>query len=116
MPPIIAGWKEYADFPGWGLRRVKVKLDIVPSGADQIDDGCQVRHPETTGEERFDEEYAAKLMVDKYTASKDGKTVTAVTDTGVGATTTYLYATGDTVFSVNDVTASQANKIFAALP
>ena len=25
--PIQAGWKEYADFPGWGLRRVKVKLD-----------------------------------------------------------------------------------------
>jgi hypothetical protein len=22
-----AGWKEYADFPDWGLRRVKVKLD-----------------------------------------------------------------------------------------
>jgi hypothetical protein len=27
MPPITAGWKEYADFPAWGLRRVKVKLD-----------------------------------------------------------------------------------------
>jgi hypothetical protein len=27
MPPITAGWKEYADFPDWGLRRVKVKLD-----------------------------------------------------------------------------------------
>lgn len=27
-PPVtIAGWKEYADFPDWGLRRVKVKLD-----------------------------------------------------------------------------------------
>src|SRR5215211_5417504 len=25
--PIQAGWKEFADFPGWGLRRVKVKLD-----------------------------------------------------------------------------------------
>ena len=25
--PITAGWKEYADFPAWGLRRVKVKLD-----------------------------------------------------------------------------------------
>jgi hypothetical protein len=25
--PITAGWKEFADFPGWGLRRVKVKLD-----------------------------------------------------------------------------------------
>lgn len=25
--PITAGWKEYADFPSWGLRRVKVKLD-----------------------------------------------------------------------------------------
>jgi hypothetical protein len=25
--PIVAGWKEYADFPEWGLRRVKVKLD-----------------------------------------------------------------------------------------
>src|SRR5262245_10196852 len=21
------GWKEYVDFPGWGLRRVKVKVD-----------------------------------------------------------------------------------------
>ena len=27
MTPITAGWKEYADFPEWGLRRVKVKLD-----------------------------------------------------------------------------------------
>ncbi len=28
MPPTVtAGWKEYADFPEWGLRRVKVKLD-----------------------------------------------------------------------------------------
>ena len=27
MPPITAGWKEYADFPDWDLRRVKVKLD-----------------------------------------------------------------------------------------
>jgi hypothetical protein len=27
MSPLVAGWKEYADFPGWGLRRVKVKLD-----------------------------------------------------------------------------------------
>ena len=25
--PITAGWKEYADFPAWKLRRVKVKLD-----------------------------------------------------------------------------------------
>jgi hypothetical protein len=25
--PIAAGWKEYADFPDWGLRRVRVKLD-----------------------------------------------------------------------------------------
>jgi hypothetical protein len=25
--PIRAGWKEYADFPDWGLQRVKVKLD-----------------------------------------------------------------------------------------
>lgn len=25
--PITAGWKEYADFPAWNLRRVKVKLD-----------------------------------------------------------------------------------------
>jgi hypothetical protein len=24
---IRAGWKEFADFPDWGLRRVKVKLD-----------------------------------------------------------------------------------------
>jgi hypothetical protein len=27
MSPITAGWKEFADFPGLGLRRVKVKLD-----------------------------------------------------------------------------------------
>jgi hypothetical protein len=27
MPPTTAGWKEYADFPDWGLHRVKVKLD-----------------------------------------------------------------------------------------
>ena len=25
--PITVGWKEYADFPAWRLRRVKVKLD-----------------------------------------------------------------------------------------
>jgi len=25
--PITAGWREYADFPGWNLRRVRVKLD-----------------------------------------------------------------------------------------
>jgi ribosomal protein S6--L-glutamate ligase len=24
---ITAGWREFADFPGWGLRRVRVKLD-----------------------------------------------------------------------------------------
>lgn len=27
MTPITAGWKEFADFPDWGLARVKVKLD-----------------------------------------------------------------------------------------
>src|SRR5581483_10820095 len=27
MPPVTVGWKEFADFPDWGLRRVKVKLD-----------------------------------------------------------------------------------------
>jgi hypothetical protein len=27
MPPITVGWKEFAEFPDWGLRRVKVKLD-----------------------------------------------------------------------------------------
>lgn len=27
MPPLLVGWKEYLDFPQWGVRRVKVKLD-----------------------------------------------------------------------------------------
>lgn len=27
MSPITAGWREFADFPGWGLSRVRVKLD-----------------------------------------------------------------------------------------
>jgi hypothetical protein len=25
--PVLIGWKEFADFPEWGLRRVKVKVD-----------------------------------------------------------------------------------------
>jgi hypothetical protein len=25
--PVLIGWKEYADFPEWGLRRVKLKVD-----------------------------------------------------------------------------------------
>jgi hypothetical protein len=25
--PLTVGWKEYLDFPEWGLRRVKVKID-----------------------------------------------------------------------------------------
>lgn len=25
--PLLIGWKEYADFPDWGLARVKVKID-----------------------------------------------------------------------------------------
>jgi hypothetical protein len=25
--PLVIGWKEYADFPAWGVRRVKVKID-----------------------------------------------------------------------------------------
>jgi len=25
--PLIIGWKEYVDFPLWGIRRVKVKID-----------------------------------------------------------------------------------------
>jgi hypothetical protein len=25
--PIMVGWKEYMDFPDWGIRRVKVKMD-----------------------------------------------------------------------------------------
>jgi hypothetical protein len=25
--PITAGWREFADFPAWNLRRVRVKLD-----------------------------------------------------------------------------------------
>jgi hypothetical protein len=27
MPPLPIGWKEYAEFPEWGLRRIKVKID-----------------------------------------------------------------------------------------
>jgi hypothetical protein len=27
MGPLLIGWKEYLDFPAWGLRRVKVKID-----------------------------------------------------------------------------------------
>jgi hypothetical protein len=26
-PPFIIGWKEYVDFPDWGVRRVKAKID-----------------------------------------------------------------------------------------
>ncbi len=26
-PPFVIGWKEYVDFPDWGLRRVKAKID-----------------------------------------------------------------------------------------
>jgi hypothetical protein len=25
--PLVVGWKEYIDFPDWGVRRVKVKVD-----------------------------------------------------------------------------------------
>src|SRR5438105_13587392 len=25
--PLVIGWKEYVDFVGWGIRRVKVKID-----------------------------------------------------------------------------------------
>jgi hypothetical protein len=25
--PLTVGWKEYLDFPEWGLRRIKVKID-----------------------------------------------------------------------------------------
>src|SRR5260370_23021456 len=25
--PLTIGWKEYVDFPDWGIRRVKVKID-----------------------------------------------------------------------------------------
>jgi hypothetical protein len=25
--PLVIGWKEYVDFPDWGIRRVKVKID-----------------------------------------------------------------------------------------
>jgi hypothetical protein len=25
--PLVVGWKEYVDFPAWGIRRVKVKID-----------------------------------------------------------------------------------------
>jgi hypothetical protein len=25
--PLTVGWKEYVDFPDWGIRRVKVKID-----------------------------------------------------------------------------------------
>ena len=27
MPPITVGWKEFVEFPDWGLRRVKAKYD-----------------------------------------------------------------------------------------
>ncbi len=26
-PPLLIGWKEYVVFPGWGLRRVRAKID-----------------------------------------------------------------------------------------
>jgi hypothetical protein len=25
--PLVIGWKEYVDFPDWGIKRVKVKID-----------------------------------------------------------------------------------------
>jgi hypothetical protein len=27
IPPLVIGWKEYAAFPEWGLRRVRAKID-----------------------------------------------------------------------------------------
>ena len=27
MPPLLIGWKERLDFPAWGVRRVKAKVD-----------------------------------------------------------------------------------------
>jgi hypothetical protein len=44
-----------------------------------------------------------------------GKQVMTWTDAADGSTS-YLYSTGDTLFVVEDVTDSQAGKIFAALP
>ena len=38
--PLQAGWKEYADFPGFGLRRVRVKLDTGARTTAVGTDGC----------------------------------------------------------------------------
>jgi hypothetical protein len=44
-----------------------------------------------------------------------GKTVSKWTDAASGAPT-YVYATGDTIFVVSDISPSQADQVFAALP
>ncbi len=46
--PFLIGWKEYVDFPAWGIRRVKVKIDtgartsaLGVLGYELLDEGSQ---------------------------------------------------------------------------
>src|SRR4051812_5958882 len=56
-----------------------------------------------------------KFIADLGESDIGGKQVTTWTDAADGATS-YLYSTGDTLFVVDDVTASQAGKVLATLP
>jgi hypothetical protein len=42
MTPLTAGWREYADFPGFGLRRVRAKLDTGARTTAVGADGCDL--------------------------------------------------------------------------
>jgi hypothetical protein len=47
--PLVIGWKEYLDFPEWGLRRVKAKADTGArtSALDAV--GYELYHAEGVG-------------------------------------------------------------------
>jgi hypothetical protein len=41
--PVLIGWKEYAEFPEWGLRRVKLKVDTGARTSVLGVTSCEVR-------------------------------------------------------------------------